>query len=117
MPVVSIQGTGRIARPEAVVVTAPDGSVRELAAKKVNIIKMWVDDRNGTVKKLTPELYAAIIDEAHKNNLKAVAHIFYLADAKGLLRAGIDGFAHGVRDIDVDDEFLQLMKEIGRAHV
>ncbi|MFM2125452.1 MAG: hypothetical protein RL328_1903, partial [Acidobacteriota bacterium] len=86
-------------------------AVRELAAKKANIIKMWVDDRNGTVKKLTPELYAAIIDEAHKNNLKAVAHIFYLADAKGLVRAGIDGFAHGVRDIDVDDEFLKLMKE------
>ena len=86
-------------------------AVRELAAKKVNIIKMWVDDRNGTVQKLTPALYAAIIDEAHKNNLKAVAHIFYLADAKGLVRAGIDGFAHGVRDIDVDDEFLELMKQ------
>jgi imidazolonepropionase-like amidohydrolase len=85
-------------------------AVRELAAKKVDIVKMWVDDRAGTVQKLTPELRRVIIDEAHKNNLQAVAHIFYLADAKDLLRAGIDGFAHGVRDIDIDEEFMALIK-------
>ncbi len=90
--------------------TEARNAVRELAAKKVDIVKMWVDDRGGTVQKLTPELRRVIIDEAHKNNLRAVAHIFYLADAKDLLRAGIDGFAHGVRDIDIDDEFLTLMK-------
>ena len=56
---------------------------------------MWVDDRNRTVKKLTPPLYRAIIDEAHKNNLRVMAHIFgTLEDAKGLVRAGLDGFAH-----------------------
>jgi imidazolonepropionase-like amidohydrolase len=86
-------------------------AVQELAAKKVDLVKMWVDDRNGTVKKLPPVLYRAIIDEAHKNNLRAVAHIYYLSDAKDLLRAGIDGFAHSVRDKDIDDEFIQLFKE------
>ncbi len=86
-------------------------AVQELAAKKVDLVKMWVDDRNGTVKKLPPALYRAIIDEAHKNNLRAVAHIFYLADAKDLLRSGIDGFAHGVRDKDIEDEFIRLFKE------
>ena len=85
-------------------------TVQELAAKKVDLVKIWVDDRNGTVQKLRPDLYRSIIDEAHKNNLRVVAHIFYLADAKDLLRAGIDGFAHGVRDVDVDDEFLALIK-------
>jgi len=85
--------------------------VRELAAKKVDLIKMWVDDRNGTVPKLTPALYRAIIDEAHKHGLRAAAHIFYLADAKELLRAGIDIFAHGVRDRDIDDEGLALFKQ------
>jgi imidazolonepropionase-like amidohydrolase len=84
--------------------------VQELAAKKVDLVKIWVDDRNGTVKKLPPKLYRAIIDEAHKNNLRVSAHIFYLADAKELLRAGIDIFAHGVRDKDIDDEFVKLMK-------
>jgi imidazolonepropionase-like amidohydrolase len=86
-------------------------AVQELAAKKVDFVKIWVDDRNGTVQKLPPSIYRAIIDEAHKHNLRAAAHIFYLEDAKELLRAGIDGFTHGVRDRDVDDEFIQLLKQ------
>ncbi|HVH25756.1 MAG TPA: amidohydrolase family protein [Vicinamibacterales bacterium] len=85
--------------------------VQELAAKQVDIVKIWVDDRDGTVQKLPPPMYRAIIDEAHARGLRVVAHIFDLADAKELLRAGIDGFAHGVRDKDIDDEFLALMKE------
>jgi len=85
--------------------------VQELAAKKVDIVKFWVDDRNGTVKKLPPNLYRVIIDEAHKNNLRTIAHIYYLADAKELMRAGVDGFAHGVRDRDIDDEFMGLLKQ------
>jgi len=86
-------------------------AVQELAANKVDIVKIGVDDRNGTVPKLPPSLYRAIIDEAHKHNLRAAAHIFYLADAKELLRSGIDGFTHGVRDRDVDEEFIQLLKQ------
>lgn len=86
-------------------------AVQELAAKKVTMVKIWVDDRNGTVKKLPPPLYRAIIDEAHTRNLRVVAHIFNLEDAKELLRSGIDGFAHGVRDKDVDDELIGLFKQ------
>ena len=86
-------------------------AVQELAAKKVDIVKIWVDDRDGKYKKLTPPLYGAIIDEAHKNGLRVTAHIFTLEDAKGLLRAGLDAFAHGVRDKDIDDEFMTLVKE------
>ena len=85
-------------------------AVQELAARKVDIVKIWVDDREGQYKKLTPPLYTAVIDEAHKHGLRVTAHIFYLEDAKGLLRAGIDAFAHGVRDKDIDDEFLGLLK-------
>ena len=86
-------------------------AVQELAAKKVDIVKIWVDDRNGTVQKFPPALYRAAIDEAHKHNLRASAHIYYLEDAKELLRSGIDGFMHGVRDKDVDDELIRLFKE------
>jgi imidazolonepropionase-like amidohydrolase len=39
------------------------------------------------------------------------AHIFSLEDAKDLLRAGVDAFAHGVRDTEVDDEIIALLKE------
>ena len=86
-------------------------AVDELAVKKVDIVKIWVDDRNGTVQKVPPPLYRAVIDEAHKHNLRAVAHIYYLEDAKELLRSGIDGFMHLVRDRDADDELLQLFKQ------
>jgi imidazolonepropionase-like amidohydrolase len=94
------------------ITTAAEGrkAVQELAAKKVDIVKIWVDDRDGKYKKLTPELYTAVIDEAHKNGLRVTAHIFALEDAKGLLKAGIDAFAHGVRDRDIDQEFVTLMK-------
>jgi imidazolonepropionase-like amidohydrolase len=85
-------------------------AVREQAALGVDIIKIWVDDRLGKYKKLAPEIYGAAIDEAHKTRLRAIAHEYYLTDAKELLRRGIDAFAHGVRDTDVDDEFISLLK-------
>ena len=85
-------------------------AVREQAALGVDIIKIWVDDRLGKYKKLAPEIYGAAIDEAHKAGLRAIAHEYYLTDAKELLRRGIDAFAHGVRDTDVDDEFIALIK-------
>ncbi len=86
-------------------------AVQELAAQKVDFVKIWVDDRNGKYKKLTPELYGAVIDEAHKHKLRVTVHVYYLEDAKGLFRAGIDAFAHGVRDLDVDDELMAMVKK------
>ncbi len=85
-------------------------AVQELAARNVDFVKIWVDDRDGTVPKLPPALYRAVIDEAHAHKLRVVAHVYYLADGKDLLRAGIDGFAHGIRDLEVDDEFIGLFK-------
>ena len=86
-------------------------AVQELAARKVDLIKIWVDDRDGKYKKLGPELYGAIIDEAHTHGVRVTAHIFTLEDAKGLLRAGLDAFAHSVRDREIDDEGLALFKQ------
>ena len=86
-------------------------AVRELAAKKVDIVKIWVDDRNKTVTPLPPSLYRPIIEESHSRGLRVVAHVYYLADAKELLRAGIDGFAHGIRDLEVDEEIMTLFKQ------
>ncbi len=94
-------------------VTTPEEArqaVRDEVARNVDIIKIWVDDRNGQYERLSPELYGAVIDEAHQNNLQVAAHIFRLEDAKGLLEAGIDVFAHGVRDQDVDDEFIAMIQ-------
>jgi len=86
-------------------------AVQDIAAQKADIVKIWVDTRDGKYKKLTPEIYGAIIDEAHKSGLRVAAHIFDLEDGKGLIRAGIDVLAHGVRDKDIDDELVAMFKQ------
>ena len=86
-------------------------AVQELAANKVDIVKIWVDTRDKKYQKLSPALYGAIIDEAHKRGLRVTAHIFDMEDAKGLMRAGVDAFAHGVRDNDIDDELVAMFKQ------
>jgi imidazolonepropionase-like amidohydrolase len=78
-------------------------AVRELAAKKVDVIKIWVDDRNGRAPRLAPNLYRAIIQEGHAHGLKVNAHVFYHTDAVDLVEAGIDGLAHLVRDKEMDE--------------
>jgi imidazolonepropionase-like amidohydrolase len=85
--------------------------VARIAALKPNIIKIRVDDNLGATVKMSPEVYRAIIDEAHQRGLRVAAHIFYLEDAKDLLRAGADFIAHSVRDKEIDDEFISLMKK------
>ncbi len=86
-------------------------AVQELAAANVDFVKIWVDDRGGQYDKLTADLYGPIIEEAHEHGLRVTAHIFSLEDAKGLLEAGVDSFAHSVRDMDVDDEFVAMVQE------
>lgn len=81
-------------------------AVAELAAKKVNLIKIWVDDRNGRAPRLAPNLYRAIIQEGHKYGLTVNAHVYYHSDAVDLVAAGIDGFAHLVRDKEMDDALV-----------
>jgi imidazolonepropionase-like amidohydrolase len=87
-------------------------AVREHAARQADFIKIYVDsgaDRQNET--LTPALYGALLDEANKQGRRVLAHIRYLEDAKGLLRAGLHGFAHGVRTREIDDELVALFKE------
>lgn len=81
-------------------------AVEELAGRQVDMVKIWVDDRNGRAPKLSPALYRAIIDEAHQRKLRVIAHVFYHADAVDLVNAGIDAFAHLVRDSVMDDALV-----------
>jgi imidazolonepropionase-like amidohydrolase len=100
--------------PGAVAVTTAEQarkSVDELIRNKPDIIKVRVDDFRGARQKMSPEVYGAVIDEAHKNGFRTAAHIVFLDDAKGVLRAGVDYIAHSVRDREVDQEFIDLMKQ------
>jgi imidazolonepropionase-like amidohydrolase len=98
-------------------VSRPDGAeaarlvIREMAARKADMVKIWLDDAGRSLPaKVTPEVYSAVIDEAHKNGLRVAAHIYDLDDAKAIVRAGVDIIAHGVRDKPVDAEFIDMMK-------
>lgn len=84
--------------------------VQDLAALGADAVKIWVDDRNGRVRKLTPDIYRPIIEEAHKHGMMALAHVYYLKDAHELVEAGIDGFMHLVRDEVMDDALIASMK-------
>jgi imidazolonepropionase-like amidohydrolase len=90
-----------------------DTEVAKLAAKKVDIVKLWMDDHLGEQKKMPYNIGKAIINDAHKNNLPAAAHIFYLADAKQLVNYGVNGLAHSVRDKLIDQELIDGMKKHG----
>ncbi|MEW5917500.1 MAG: amidohydrolase family protein [Gemmatimonadota bacterium] len=87
--------------------------VAGVAAQKVDIVKIRVDDNLGTTQKMPAAVYRAVIDEAHKRNLRVASHLFYLADAKDLLRAKVDFIAHSVRDADVDAELIGALKTSG----
>ena len=85
-------------------------AVRELAAHHPDFVKIWLDDGYGRMPKMPPSIYGAVIDEAHRHHLRVVAHVYYLADAKGLIAAGVDELAHSIRDQSVDQELVAAMK-------
>lgn len=112
-------GSGANGHPARTDVPYPVTTVEEARAAvddnvriKPEFIKIWVDDRGGRTKKLTPPLYLAVIDEAHKYGVPVAAHNVTLADAKLLMRAGVEGWLHlPVRNGEVpDEEFLAIVK-------
>ena len=92
--------------------------VRETAQRHPDLIKIWVDDMHHTVPaKMTPEVYKAIIDEAHVNGVRVASHVYYLEDARLLVGDSVDILAHGVRDTAVDPDFIKLIKARGTWYV
>ena len=82
-------------------------AVDDYADQKADIIKIHI---TGGPMDMTPEVYGALIDQAHKRGLRVAAHLFYIKDAKGLLEKGVDIFAHSVRDQPVDAALIAEMK-------
>jgi imidazolonepropionase-like amidohydrolase len=89
-------------------------AVDRYADARVDLIKMHI---TGGPNDMTPPVYGAVIDQAHKRGLRVAAHVYYLKDAKGLLDAGVDVIAHSVRDQDVDQAFISGMKQRGVGYI
>ena len=88
-------------------------SVREVAAKGIAFIKIWVDDRGGSQEKLPREVYRAIIDEARAHNIEVVVHQQRAQDMPDLLEAGVAGFLHGRLGPAMDDGLAGQIRDSG----
>jgi imidazolonepropionase-like amidohydrolase len=88
-------------------------AVAKNQAMKVDVIKIRVDDNLGTTPKMPPEVFGAVIDEAHKRGMRVAVHMYYLNDAKALLDAGVDILVHSVRDQDIDNDFIGKLRSRG----
>lgn len=86
-------------------------AVQGMAAKGLRNVKIWVDDRRGTYPKMSPEVYNAVIGEAHAHGMLVQAHAIQMADQKAVIRAGADVLVHTVQNEPVDDELLALLRE------
>ena len=95
--------------------TAEDAraAVDAMAERHADMVTIWVDSLGGTKPAMSPEIYRAVIEQAHKHHLRVAAHIYYLADAKSLVNDGVDVLAHSVRDKPVDQELISAMKRRG----
>jgi imidazolonepropionase-like amidohydrolase len=102
-----------IAGPIPVSKTPEDGrkAVGAIVAAKTDIVKIRIDDQLGTVTAMTPDVYSAIIGEAHARGMRVAVHIVKLADAKAVLRLGADYIAHSVRDQELDEETVALLRK------
>jgi imidazolonepropionase-like amidohydrolase len=94
------------------------GTTAEAAAAEVDTamtlgadwLKFRVDDNLGAPK-MPKVAWKAAIERGHAKGRPVAAHLYYLDDAKDLLREGIDLIAHSVRDKPVDEELIRLAKE------
>jgi imidazolonepropionase-like amidohydrolase len=92
--------------------------VDETAERHPDFIKVWVDDFHHSIPaKMKPEIYKAVIEEAHAKGLRVAAHVYYREDARKLIEAGADILAHGVRDELVDADLIALMKKHGTWYI
>jgi imidazolonepropionase-like amidohydrolase len=79
-------------------------AVAELADRNVDAIVLWAEG-------MKADASDAVIDEAHKRKLKVFGDAPGLAEAKNLVKANVDALISSVRDRDVDDELISMMKE------
>jgi imidazolonepropionase-like amidohydrolase len=98
--------------------TIEDGvkGVQEQLPFKPDFIKIWyIVGADGlsieaSAKKNLPVI-KAIIDEAHKNNLKVAVHATQRITAQLAVENGADFLVHSVDDEIISDEFVQLLKK------
>lgn len=88
--------------------------VQEQLPYRPDFIKIWFivsmgGDVEKTARKYEP-IIKAIVDEAHRNNLKVAVHATERIAAEIAVQNGADFLVHSVEDEVVSDDFLKLLK-------
>ncbi|WP_159467592.1 amidohydrolase family protein [Dyadobacter sp. 3J3] len=91
--------------------------IEQLSKVKPTVVKIWVDDHGGKADKMKPEVYKAIIREAHKKGLRVASHLYNVEDARDLTESGLDIMAHSIRDKEIDADLLKSMKAKGVTYI
>ncbi len=104
--------------PFSLVKTVDDGikMVKEQLPYKPDFIKIWYIagadglETEASARKNLP-IIKAIIEEAHKNNLKVAVHATERITAQLAVENGCDFLVHSVDDEIIKDDFVELMKK------
>jgi imidazolonepropionase-like amidohydrolase len=91
--------------------------VNQNADRGANFIKTRIDDNLGATAKMPRAVFDALVDQAHSRRLPVAVHLFYLDDAKYMLEADADLIAHSIRDLPVDDEFIDAVSARGVCYI
>ncbi|HYO21871.1 MAG TPA: amidohydrolase family protein, partial [Flavisolibacter sp.] len=101
--------------PFSLMKTADDGRrfVQQQLPYKPDFIKVWyivLGKNKDSAARANLPMVQAVIDEAHKNNLRVAVHATEQITARLSVEAGADYLVHGVEDEPVDAAFVQLLK-------
>lgn len=92
-------------------------SLDELKSKGVNVIKIWWDDGKqyfaieNTFPPIAPDMFAAIVKEAHQRNMKVYVHAWKWEFAQQAIQLGVDRLIHPVNDAVVPDSIFQKLNQ------
>ena len=93
-----------------------DQLVQQLANQKADFVKIWFIVSPQLNFEDNLKLIQRTIDQSHKHGIRVAVHATQLATAKESVRAGADILVHSVDDKEVDDEFIQLLKQKGTIY-
>ena len=85
--------------------------VDEIVAKGADFVKVWIDSQNGRIAKVSPEVTAAVMDQARKHGKITMAHIYEYVDARRMVDQGVNILVHNVRDQELDADFISTLKQ------
>src|SRR5436309_48324 len=89
--------------------SAARAAVDEVVGKGADVIKLGVDHLPDQAPRIGGEVLAAVVDEARRRGVRAVAHIGTVEDALDAARAGVAAWMHGVYKERIPDETIPVL--------